>query len=97
MKHNVTTDWDGDVMRVECSCGMLREYTRRPDGTLERTRFIPSPTDSDFQHAAGAGGVEMGPACIDSAAPGEEFFINGDTPDDPRLGPWLDALKGLDW
>jgi len=35
MKHVTSLDWDGEVMRVECSCGLLREYTRRADGSFE--------------------------------------------------------------
>ncbi len=91
MKHVTSLDWDGEVMRVECSCGLLREYTRRADGSFECTRFLPSP-EPDFDHDAGAGGIEMGSATDDSGARGVEFFIG---PDDPRLGPWEDFLRGI--
>lgn len=94
MKHKSVMERKGDVLRVACDCGMLREYTRQADGTLKLTRFVPSPDDS-YAHSASDGGVEMGACEIGPQAGAPDGPDDRSDLSDPYLGPWEEALRRI--
>lgn len=94
MKHKPVMAQDGDVVRVTCDCGMLREYTRQQDGTMKLTRFVPSP-DDHYAHASSGGGVEMGAVDIEPQAGAPDGPDDRSDLSDPFLAPWEDALRRI--